>query len=320
MGDRLSVHTALSIRRAVAFQSRENVMSSESGSLFVVATPIGNLDDISKRAIDVLASVDRILAEDTRHSARLLSRYGISSGVNAFHEHNERKLAPAIIRHIQSGENVALISDAGTPLINDPGFHLLKLAHERGIRVVPIPGPSAVTAALSVCGLATDRFFFEGFLPSRAQQRRARLETLAKSTHTIVLLESPHRVLAVFEDLIGVFGGDRRATIAKELTKLFETVRTDSLETLYAWLAENTERQKGEFVIVVSGARERPAGQVDEEQRALLALLLEETPLKTAVRLAARISGANRNSLYEAALRLRKARDPAAIHGRKRTP
>lgn len=295
-------------------------MSSESGSLFVVATPIGNLDDISKRAIDVLASVDRILAEDTRHSARLLSRYGISTGVDAFHEHNERNLAPAIIRRLQSGENVALISDAGTPLINDPGFHLLKLAHERGIRVVPIPGPSAVTAALSVCGLATDRFFFEGFLPSKAQQRRARLKSLAQSTHTVVLLESPHRVLAMFEDLIEAFGGDRQATIAKELTKMFETVRTNSLETLYAWLAENTERQKGEFVIIVSGARERPAGPVDEEQRALLALLLEEFPLKTAVRLAARISGANRNSLYQAALRLRKARDRAANHGRKYTP
>lgn len=284
-------------------------MSTEAGSLFVVATPIGNLDDISRRAIDVLGSVDRILAEDTRHSARLLSRYGVSTEVNAFHEHNERDIAADVIQRIRSGENVALISDAGTPLISDPGFHLLKLAHEMKIRVIPVPGPSAVMAALSVCGLATDRFFFEGFLPARSAQRRARLETLAQSTYTTVLLESPHRVLATFEDLIEVYGGDHTATIAKELTKRYETVRSDALDALYAWLRENAERQKGEFVIIVSGAEATPTGLIDAEQRALLELLLEETPLKTAVRLAARISGANRNSLYELALRLRRARD-----------
>ena len=284
-------------------------MSSKPGSLFVVATPIGNLDDISRRALDVLGSVDRILAEDTRHSAKLLTRYGVSTKVSAFHEHNERDLAADVIERIQSGENIALISDAGTPLISDPGFHLLKLVHEKNIRVVPVPGPSAVVAALSVCGLPTDRFFFEGFLPPKSAQRRSRLQTLAQSTSTTVLLESPRRLLATLKDMIDVFGGDRTATVAKELTKVFETVRTGTLEALYAWLAENAERQKGEFVIVVSGAKSRPAGLVDDEHRALLELLLEELPVKTAVRLAAKISGANRNSLYEMALRLNQAQD-----------
>ena len=284
-------------------------MSTGAGSLFVVATPIGNLEDISGRAIDVLGSVDRILAEDTRHSAKLLGRYGISTQVDAFHEHNEGDVAESVISRILAGENVALISDAGTPLISDPGFQLLQLAHESDVRVIPVPGASAVTAALSVCGLATDRFFFEGFLPSKSSPRRARLESLSRLTNTIVLLESPHRIQASLEDLIDVFGGDRNATIAKELTKVFETVRMDSLTALYAWLTADPERQKGEFVIIVTGAEAPSGGVVDEQHRALLELLLEELSLKSAVRLAAKISGANRNNLYEMALRLRQVKE-----------
>lgn len=284
-------------------------MSTKAGNLYVVATPIGNLEDMSGRAIDVLGSVDRILAEDTRHSAKLLGRYGISTRVEAFHEHNERDVAESVVDRILNGENVALISDAGTPLINDPGYHLLKLAHASNIRVVPVPGASAVTAALSVCGLATDRFFFEGFLPTKSASRRARLQALAPLTNTIVLLESPHRIVPTLEDLIDVFGGERSATIAKELTKVFETIRKDSLDALHAWLTADAERRKGEFVIIVSGAEPSTAGVGADEHRTLLQLLLEEMPVKTAVRLAAKISGANRNSLYELALRLRERED-----------
>lgn len=278
-------------------------MSKKAGHLYVVATPIGNLDDISPRAVDVLKSVDLVLAEDTRHSARLLSRFGIDSKVRAFHEHNERQLSESVITSLAEGRDAALISDAGTPLISDPGFHLVRLAHERGVRVIPIPGPSAVVAALSAAGLPTDRFLFEGFLPSRREARRRRLEDLAGVTHTLVILESTHRVAATLEDLAEIFGADRPGAVAKELTKVHETVRTDRLAALNAWLGEQPDRQKGEFVIVVAGAPEADAG-APEAHRALLEALLEELPLKTAVRLAARLSGASKNRLYALALEL----------------
>ncbi len=277
-------------------------MSSSPGRLFVVATPIGNLDDISSRAIEVLQSVDIILAEDTRHSAGLLSRYGISTKITAFHEHNEAKLNDAIIAKLESGRDAAIISDAGTPLISDPGFKLVQSAHKGGIQVIPIPGPSAVVAALSVSGLPTDRFLFEGFLPSRREGRRRRLEALARGTETLVILESPHRVLATLQDMMEIFGATRMGAIAKELTKVYETVRLDTLTALHAWLGEREERQKGEFVIVVSGAEH--ADPDPEAHRELLRDLLGELPLKTAVRLAAKISGASRNRLYALALEL----------------
>ncbi len=281
-----------------------SAMSSSVGRLFVVATPIGNLDDISRRAIEVLGSVDLILAEDTRHSAALLSRYGIKTRVSAFHEHNEAKKNDAVIAKLEGGLDAAIISDAGTPLINDPGYQLVRTAHRRGVQVIPIPGPSAVLAALCASGLPTDRFRFEGFLPARRDARRRRLEALACAPETLVILESPHRVLATLEDLAEIFGAARQAAIAKELTKVFETVRMDSLEALHAWLSERAERQKGEFVIVVSGSEGNDKDVQVEANRQLLATLLKELPLKTAVRLAATISGASRNRLYALALEL----------------
>lgn len=284
-------------------------MSSSFGRLFVVATPIGNLDDMSARAVEVLRSVDLILAEDTRHSAALLKRFGIETPVSSFHEHNEAKLKQAIIAKLESGSDAAIISDAGTPLINDPGFELVRAAHEDGIQVIPVPGPSAVIAALSASGLPTDRFYFEGFLPTRREARRRRLRDLADRSETLIILESPHRLLAALEDMAEVLGADRMATIAKELTKVFETVRRDTLTSLRAWLGEREERQKGEFVIVVAGAGKTDTDQETQRHRQLLEILLSELPLKTAVRLAAAISGASRNQLYALALEL-SGRDP----------
>lgn len=279
-------------------------MSSSSGRLFVVATPIGNLGDMSARAVEVLRSVDLILAEDTRHSAALLKRFGIETRVSSFHEHNEAKLKQSIVAELEGGTDAAIISDAGTPLINDPGFELVRAAHESGIQVIPVPGPSAVIAALSASGLPTDRFLFEGFLPPRREARRRRLRELADRSETLVILESPHRLLAALEDMVEVLGADRMATIAKELTKVFETVRMDTLASLRAWLGEREERQKGEFVILVAGSVESEADQETQQHRRLLEILLSELPLKTAVRLAAAISGASRNQLYALALDL----------------
>lgn len=278
-------------------------MSDRSGRLFIVATPIGNLEDISRRALDVLASVDVILAEDTRHSGRLLRRYGIKTRVRAFHEHNEAEVNEAVIARLEDGLDAALISDAGTPLVSDPGYQLVRSAHEHGVQVIPIPGPSAVLAALSASGLATDRFRFEGFLPSRREARRRRLTAVADAPETLVILESPHRVLASLGDMAEIFGSEREGAIAKELTKVFETVRRDSLTGLQRWLEADPARQKGEFVIVVAGAagHETEAG----EPQALLSALLSELPLKTAVRLTADISGMSRNRLYALALELR---------------
>ena len=285
-------------------------MSKSSGRLFVVATPIGNLGDMSERAVEVLRSVDFVLAEDTRHSAALFKRFGIETRVSSFHEHNEAKLKQTIIAKLESGTDAAIISDAGTPLINDPGFELVRAAHEGGIRVIPVPGPSAVTAALSASGLPTDRFLFEGFLPPRREARRRRLRQLADRSETLVILESPHRLLAALDDMAEVLGAERMATIAKELTKVFETVRMDTLASLRAWLSEREERQKGEFVIVVAGADKAEADQESQQHRRLLEILLGELPLKTAVRLAAAISGASRNRLYALAL------DLSSEHGR----
>jgi len=283
-------------------------MTNTSGRLFVVATPIGNLDDISPRALEVLGAVDLILAEDTRHSAKLLRRFGISTKVTSFHEHNERNAAADILARIRSGLDVALISDAGTPLISDPGFHLVRQAHEQHVQLVPVPGPSAVLAALSVSGLPTDRFVFEGFLPSRHEQRLRRLEALADLPATIVVLEGPHRLLSTLEDMLAVFGPERTAAVAKELTKVFEVVRRDTLGALYTWLTESPERQKGEFVLVIGGADKAPTEASESAHRLLLSTLMDEVPLKTAVKMAVKISAANRNDLYELALELARER------------
>nr|VFK38203.1 MAG: 16S rRNA (cytidine1402-2'-O)-methyltransferase [Candidatus Kentron sp. SD]VFK43035.1 MAG: 16S rRNA (cytidine1402-2'-O)-methyltransferase [Candidatus Kentron sp. SD]VFK78609.1 MAG: 16S rRNA (cytidine1402-2'-O)-methyltransferase [Candidatus Kentron sp. SD] len=277
----------------------------ESGILYVVATPIGNLDDIAPRALRVLGEVDLILAEDTRVSARLLRRFGIATPVRAFHEHNERRMAPDIVAQIERGARIALISDAGTPLLSDPGFHLTRLLHERNRKIVPIPGPSALICALSASGLPTDRFIFEGFLPSKQEARRHRLQGLAEETRTLILYESPHRIRETIRDMTEIFGDQRPGVIARELTKTFETIRSDSLATLAGWLLEDENHQRGEFVLMIGG-KPKPDPARDEaittEDLRALRLLLEELPLKKAVALAARLTGRKKNALYRLAL------------------
>lgn len=275
------------------------------GRLYVVATPIGNRDDITLRAIDVLRGVDLIVAEDTRHSRRLLDHLGINRPMMSLHEHNEDEAARRVIGRLRAGESLALISDAGTPLISDPGFPLIRACREQDITVVPIPGPSALLAALSVSGLPTDRFRFEGFLPRRQQARLTQLQGLRNETATLVFYESSHRISETLPDLQRVFGEQRAAVLARELTKLHETVHSAPLGELVAWVEADENQRKGEFVVLIAGAgagaaADGPALDVDR----LLRTLLEELPLKQAAGLAARITGGKRNLMYQRALEL----------------
>lgn len=280
-------------------------MSTKPGKLFVVATPIGNLDDISARARSVLAQVAVIAAEDTRHSGRLLQHLGVNTPLVALHDFNERAASGGIVERMLRGDSVALISDAGTPLISDPGHRLVDAAHDHGIEVIAVPGPSAVSAALSVCGLPVHRFAFEGYLPEKAAARRVLLERLACEQRTLVFLEAPHRIEAALEDLVRIFGPARRATIARELTKRFETVRRAELAVLQAWLRDDPDQRRGEFVIVVEGASEAAARSDDAEARRLLTALASRLSVKDAAVVAAELTGRQRNELYALALELR---------------
>ena len=277
-----------------------------AGALYVVATPIGNLADISLRALETLAQVDRIAAEDTRHSRKLLQHYSLQTPLIALHEHNERELAPQLVEHIAAGESLALISDAGTPLISDPGFNLVRLAREAGLRVIPVPGASALVCALSAAGLATDRFVFEGFLPSRRNARRARIERLAAETRTLVFYESSHRVLECLQDLGELLGGQRRAVVARELTKQFETIHGDTLDELLAWMKADANQQRGEVVLLVQGRPDAESHAVTPEAERVLSILLVELPIKKAAKLTAKITGLNKRALYEHALSLKQ--------------
>lgn len=278
-------------------------MSTATATLYVVATPIGNRDDITLRAIDVLRGVDRIAAEDTRHTRHLLAHHGIERPMLALHEHNEDEAAARVVALLQQGESLALVSDAGTPLISDPGFPLVRLCRQAGIEVVPVPGPSALIAALSASGLPTDRFRFEGFLPRRQAARIALLETLRRETATLAFYESSHRIVESLGDLVEVMGDARPACMARELTKSYETIRTAPLGELLAWVEADENQRKGEFVLLIGGAPPDPEGVrpgLDE----LLRVLLDDLPLKQAVRLTARITGENKNRVYERALQL----------------
>lgn len=275
-------------------------MRTSPGLLYIVATPIGNLDDMSPRAVEVLQRVDLIAAEDTRHSLPLLKQFGIATPLTALHEHNEREAVPRLIARLRQGDSIALISDAGTPLLSDPGYHLTRTAHEAGVRVVPIPGPSALIAALSASGLRAGQFAFEGFLPPRAAARRARLEALREETRTLAFFEAPHRLLETLEDMAALFGAQRRAVLARELTKTFETVRQDTLRGLHEFVRNDPQQQKGESVILVEGAEQPPAAEPEKVLRALLS----ELPLKQAVKLASAITGVKKNDLYDLALKL----------------
>lgn len=280
-------------------------MSNQSGVLYVVATPIGNLEDMTERARRVLTEVDLIAAEDTRHSKKLLLHLGINTPMCAYHDHNEHRIAAGIIEQINAGRNVALISDAGTPLIHDPGYQLVKLAHEHGIKLVPVPGASAVITALSIAGLATDRFVFEGFLPEKQQARRNRLQQLAGETRTLVFYEAPHRIVAFMQDITETFAADRQACIARELSKYYETIKNDTLGTLLIWLQGEKTQQKGEFVIVVQGNCE-VSGPDEGEATRILKILLQACPVKQAAALAAEITGGKKNEFYKLALGLKE--------------
>ncbi|MCF6354217.1 MAG: 16S rRNA (cytidine(1402)-2'-O)-methyltransferase [Candidatus Polarisedimenticolaceae bacterium] len=280
-------------------------MSIEKGVLYVVATPIGNLDDLSTRAVNTLQAVDLIAAEDTRHSRPLLRHFGIKTAQIALHEHNEHELMPRLLGQLQDGRSIALISDAGTPLISDPGFPLVRECHRQGVRVSPVPGPSAAICALSAAGLPSDRFLFEGFLPRTHAARCERLQRLKQEPATLVFYESNHRVAESLQDMCSVLGIERPALMARELTKLHETLISAPLEELLQQVNADPMQRKGEIVLLVAGAKpEADAGQAAETTR-ILEILLKELPVKQAAALTAQITGEKKNRLYQAALALR---------------
>ena len=270
-----------------------------AGVLHVVATPIGNLGDLSPRAQQVLRGVDAVCAEDTRHTRQLLAHFGIERPLVALHEHNEGEFAQRLVARLQAGESLALVSDAGTPLVSDPGYRLVRAAREAGIRVSPVPGACAAVAALSVAGLASDRFAFEGFLPARAAARRERLRALAGEPRTLVFYESSHRIAEMLDDLVAAFGAGRRAVLARELTKLFETVLDGTLADLLAAVVDDPNQRKGEFVVMVEGAGDDADARLAEGRR-VYALLNAHLPPSSSAKLAAEITGAPRKALYSA--------------------
>ena len=275
-----------------------------TGTLFIVATPIGNLDDISFRAVEILKSVDLVLAEDTRHSKKLLKHLNIAKPIRAFHEHNEREKMKAIIGELHSGKSIALISDAGTPLISDPGYFLVAQAKKEGLRVVPIPGPSALITALSASGLASDSFTFLGFLPSKKTARVKLLKSLVSRAETSIFYESPKRILATLTDMYSIFGGSREVCLAKELTKLFETIQTDSIPNLIKYLNIDKSHQKGEFVILVSANDKIDIAEAEAQLDSLLPILCAEMGASKAAKLAAKITGIDKKQCYKRAIDL----------------
>lgn len=271
--------------------------------LYVVATPIGNLRDITLRALDILKTVDVVVAEDTRVGGKLLRHFGIDARVIASHEHNERRSAAGIVKLLAEGKSVALTTDAGTPAISDPGSEAVAQARAKGFTVVPIPGASALTAALSVCGQRLSRVMFCGFLPAKGADRRKTLQELTGESATLVFYEAPHRVIKTIEDMVQILGADGRVALCRELTKLYEETHVCALGEARAWLESMPERVRGEFVLVVNRGEAVKEAGADEGER-VLALLMPELPLKRAVALAAEISGGRKNALYRRALEL----------------
>jgi 16S rRNA (cytidine1402-2'-O)-methyltransferase len=287
----------------------DSIARPGQGTLFVVATPIGNLADLSVRARGVLRDADVLLAEDTRHTRQLLTACGIErtrGAIESLHEHNELARVPSLVERLQGGASVALVSDAGTPLVNDPGAALVQAAAAAGIEVVAVPGPCAVIAALSVAALPAARFAFEGFLPPKPTARRRALEALAGEPRTLVFYEAPHRLAEALEDLAAVFGEDRPAAVARELTKKFETVYRDSLGALARRAATDPDMARGEIVVVVQGAARTPEAGDGEADR-VLRVLLDDLPVSQAARLAAQLTGRTRKEMYERALRMKEA-------------
>lgn len=278
------------------------------GLIYVVATPIGNLGDMTPRAVAILQSVNLILAEDTRHSTKLLEHFNINTPITAFHEHNEQEQASTILQRVLQGISVALISDAGTPLISDPGYRLIVGAKEQGIKVIPIPGPCAAIVALSAAGLPSDRFVFEGFLPVKENARKQRLQELESEERTLIFYESPHRIMSTLQAMQEVFTDDREIVLAKELTKLFETFHKSNISELLAWLEADPKRQKGEFVLLIHGKKKVVDETISVSVDQLLTTLLAELPLKQAVSLCVVLTKQSKNIIYARALELKKPR------------
>jgi 16S rRNA (cytidine1402-2'-O)-methyltransferase len=284
---------------------QNNLDNKLSSALYIVATPIGNLGDITLRAIEVLKNVDVILAEDTRHSRLLLTKLGVQKPLFALHEHNEREKAENIITQLQNGESIALISDAGTPLISDPGYTLVQAAQQKNIRVIPIPGASALITALSASGLPTDKFSFLGFLPAKASSRRKYLETLKLNTETLIFYEAPHRIIETLEDMSEIFEKERECVLARELTKTFETIKRDTVTNILNWV-KNTDQARGEIVLLLAGHKEEVTQSDQQDATRILKILLTELSLKQTVDLTVKITGLRKSELYDEALKLKE--------------
>ncbi len=270
--------------------------------LYIVATPIGNLGDMTPRAVEVLQSVALIAAEDTRHSGRLMAHFNIKTPMISVHDHNERQRLQTILDKLSSGENIALISDAGTPLISDPGFYLVRGVRDAGFKVVPVPGCSAVITAMSAAGVATDRFIFEGFLPAKRTGRQQQLALIKSEERTVIFYESTHRIIETLNDMVEVLGADRYVVMARELTKTFETIHGDKVSDLLVWMEQDHHQQKGEFVLIVQGVEPKKEEGFSTETLHVLETLLEELPVKQAAALAAKLTGEKKNALYQEAL------------------
>ncbi len=280
---------------------------AEASTLYVVATPIGNLRDVTLRALDVLRSVNIVAAEDTRHTRRLLDHYGIDVKLVAAHEHNERMAAAKVVEWLRAGQSVALVTDAGTPAVSDPGASLVHDVRAAGCSVVPIPGPSAVVTALSAAGIEGTAFLFGGFLPAKSEARRAAIEVHAHLDLPVLFYEAPHRVRDSVEDLLAVLGPERRITLARELTKVFESIHECALGEAIAWMDADPNHARGEFVLILHAALSREADAQAQEALRVVGILMRELPISQAAKLAAQITGARRNDLYDAALRLKQA-------------
>ncbi len=270
--------------------------------LYIVATPIGNLGDMTPRAVEVLQSVALIAAEDTRHSGRLMAHFNIKTPMISVHDHNERQRLQTILDKLSSGENIALISDAGTPLISDPGFYLVRGVRDAGFKVVPVPGCSAVITAMSAAGVATDRFIFEGFLPAKRTGRQQQLALIKSEERTVIFYESTHRIIETLNDMVEVLGADRYVVMARELTKTFETIHGDKVSDLLVWMEQDHHQQKGEFVLIVQGVEPKKEEGLSADTLHVLDTLLEELPVKQAAALAAKLTGEKKNALYQEAL------------------
>lgn len=275
-------------------------MTDLTGILYIVATPIGNLQDITQRALETFAQVDLIAAEDTRHSGLLLSHYGIKKPFFALHDHNEQEKAHILVEKLKQGSNIALISDAGTPLISDPGFHLVRQCREAGIRVVPLPGACAAITALCASGIASDRFCFEGFLPAKSKACKDKLENIAEEDRTLIFYESTHRILDTLEDMQAVLGEERYIVLAREMTKTWETITGNTIKNLREWLLEDPNRTKGEMVLIVEGKPKSDNNdEISPQAVKALELIAEELPLKKAAAIVAELYGYRKNALYQ---------------------